>query len=439
MSRNDPNPARLFAHTEADRCVACGLCLPYCPTYRLARTENESPRGRISLIQGLATGQLAPDQAVAAHLDRCTYCLACESACPAGVEFGNLMTRARGWLTENGYRKPDRPIQWLLSAIRSGQHRLDRLARAGRRWQANPVRRLLQKTGVLGNNTIGQLDRHLPGFADTESLVGEYPAMGTMRGTVSLFTGCLQRQTDPGTLTAAIALLTRLGYRVLVPEGQACCGSLHLHSGDRAGAVELAHTNLAAFHPEHPVIGVATGCELLLKDYGSLLGQKGAALSGRFFDINEFLLSLDWPDSVRFEPLEAQVAVHEPCSQRNRLRQGETSYRLLERIPGLEVLPLAGNESCCGGAGSYPLEQPELADRMRSAKLAALQDQSPDYLVTSNLGCALHLKAGTDEVRTAEVLHPITLMARQLGPATDSPDTACTRPGDSAKVTRHGT
>jgi len=402
-----PESPPLFDHSQADLCVACGLCLPVCPTYELTRTENESPRGRLSLARGLALGKLPADEQLASHLDRCTLCLACEKACPAGVGFAEQMVSARTWLAANGFAHHSLAENVLLKAIAKGGQRLERLGSIARSYQRNPLRRVLRGSGLLRISGLDSVDQQLPAFAAATDFADSYPAIGEQRARLALFTGCLQDQTDPETLPAAIELLTHHGYTVDLPKDQVCCGGLHLHSGEAQEAARLASQNESVFEQYEIVVGVASGCEAVLKNY--------PGIGGRIRDIDDLLAENPAEPGPEYAPLPETVLVHEPCSHRNQLGGSQAAHRLLQRIPQLQLQPLPGNQFCCGGAGNYPLSQPVLAAQMREPKLAALAELQPRYLVTTNIGCALHLRAGlADRGLDVEILHPVALLARLL-------------------------
>jgi len=426
MTETDLKSDSRFTHSEADQCVACGLCLPYCPTYQVTRDENDSPRGRIALIRALASRQLDADEKLVSYLDRCTLCRACESTCPAGVGFEALMNRARTWLEQEGLHPGSVVQSYLLGTLKEGHQRLRRFGQIARAYQRNPLRRALRGSGLLRGN-LGQMDQQLPEFSETLELQPHYPAIGSRRGRVALFHGCLQNQTDGETLASSIQLLTTLGYEVHVPVQQACCGGLHLHTGKREDAMELASKNVAAFQDFDIVIGTATGCGAVLQAYGDLLDEDQARDFGNHFqDINGFIASLEWPHEIELAPLPGLALVQEPCSHRNQLKHANLVYGLLQNIPALRVDALDENRFCCGGAGSYALTQPALAAQLRDPKLAAVAKRQPDFLVTTNIGCALHLKAGLASLDVpTEIVHPVTLLARQLKQARQLQATTC--------------
>ncbi|MCF8003410.1 MAG: (Fe-S)-binding protein, partial [Chromatiaceae bacterium] len=220
----------------------------------------------------------------------------------------------------------------------------------------------------------------------------------------ALFRGCIALLTDQPLEAGALRLLARLGYPPVVPDEQGCCGAIHRHNGYPSDADQLVAVNTQAF-AGRPVIGLASACVAELQEQGQV----------NAIEVCRFLLDHPWPVEARLQPLPLTVAVHEPCSHRNQLRDQGAVYALLRRIPELSVASLPGNDTCCGAAGTYLIEHPEFALALAAPKVDALQAIKPDYLVTTNTGCALHLAA---RLRSAglktEVLHPIQLIERQL-------------------------
>ena len=231
---------------------------------------------------------------------------------------------------------------------------------------------------------------------------------------MALFLGCFADFADRPTLNAAVQVLTRLGYGVHIPSRQTCCGALHLHQGDRDIARHLAEHNAAAFNGLQidAVINTASACGATLVEYPR---NDFAPLQAPVHDINTFLAELPWPAELNPAPLAKKVAIHDPCSLGNVLHQAKAPYQLLARIPQLEIVALPDNRSCCGAAGSYMLTQPDIADRLRDDKIAALRTLEADMVVTSNPGCALHLRAGIKASGlNLPLMHPIELLAKQL-------------------------
>jgi len=408
---------------QFDRCVKCGLCLPHCPTYNLTLDESESPRGRIALAQAMASGQLAPSERLQAHLDHCLVCRACERACPAEVSYAELIDSTRVLLAQvDRAPRRERQLRNLFARHSRAARSLLSMARA---WHRSALRPVARRSGVLRALGVENLDAALPESTSRFDGAPSYRPSVDVRGEVALFTGCTSPLLDGETVQAAVEVLTALGFGVVIPE-QSCCGAMHQHGGDDRNALELALANARAFEllQVDAVLGVASGCTATLSEYHKLeppsaeerqcLGRLGA----KVHDINAFLNAAEWPQSVHLAPLRARVLVHEPCSLRNVLRAEAEPYALLQRIPELTVAPMPGNNRCCGGAGLYIVTQADIARTLRQPKLAALAEHPPEYVATSNVGCALHLKAGIEELGLpTEVVHPVTLLARQLGVA----------------------
>lgn len=385
----------------------CGLCLPHCPTYTKTQNEAESPRGRISLILGLANGQLQADEKLRSHLDNCLLCRACEAKCPSKVQYGEIMDGARHALKQD---KTDQKQAINLDKLATNKQQQRRDAKL--LWLADKtgLRTLGRGLGITKALGMERFEQLAPSIRRPHDWQNYYPAKTNKQGDVALFIGCFSDMFDQKTLDDSITVLNACGYGVHVPATQTCCGALHQHKGDSEQATQLAQQNIAAFsHLDiAAVISCATGCGSQIKEYQRTIGD-----SLPNCDINTFLSQIEWPESLQLKPLNKKVAVHEPCSQRNILKENQAPYALLKRIPALEVTPLPGNQQCCGAAGSYMIEHPDMADSLRNDKLEIIDAAQPDILVSSNIGCALHLGAGNRKTGL-EILHPVSLLARQI-------------------------
>lgn len=396
---------------EASRCVACGQCVPLCPTYRKTLDENESPRGRIALMQAVLQDRIPLNQRFVEHIDLCLTCRACEKACPSNVQVGQLV---------NGMRSVMAPAlsvtRWQRLRRRVALKTLTRptimslIGYLAKFYQTIP-RRLTRNSWLLKKLGIAELEAKLPQVKRPKTWKTIYPAVGIAQGEVSLFLGCVARLLDADTLDACIFVLNRLGYTVHIPGNQTCCGAVHLHAGETEWAMALAERNLDAFAKQPTVLYSASGCGAMLSEYR----QTGSSIL-KFEEISHFLTYAAGWDKVTIQPLTATVAVHDPCTLRNVINGADSIYKLLARIPGLIIKPLPGNEQCCGAAGIYYLTQTKMADALLDDKLAAATASAVRYIATSNIGCALHLDYGLkrDEL-DIEVVHPITLLARQMG------------------------
>jgi glycolate oxidase iron-sulfur subunit len=403
-------PAKFPLHA-ADQCVKCGMCLPHCPTYGVTRNEAESPRGRIMLMQGLATGALVANAAVEAHLDGCLTCRACEVVCPAQVPYGRLIDAVREQLA---HARPQRArLAGLMAAVLTNRALLWLVAVPIWLYQRLGLQWLVRRLRLLGRGRLARLESLLPRVE-----LPRLPAASAATGgdEVMLFANCTSPLTEPAALRACVTLLEALGCRVTVPPTQTCCGALHQHSGLTPGARACATRNLAAFAGDAAIVGIASGCTAQLLDYGLLAEGPGAAgFVPRVRDIGAFVLAHPNFARLRFEPLPARVLLHTPCTLRNVVKQPDVVRRLLAQIPGLEVEAM--DSACCGAAGSYFLTQPEMADALLEPKLRRARASRPDVVVSSNVGCAMHLAAGLRrDGLTARVAHPLELLAAQLAP-----------------------
>jgi len=367
-------------------------------------------------MQAVARGQLEPDERLKGHLDRCLVCRSCEKVCPSQVPYGALIDEARSLFAPGQLFARERPsaLQKLLDAVADKQGRLRTLARGVRIYQKSGMQWLARQSGLLRGLKLDGLEQILPEVPEQQQLRDYYPAERVTRGNVALFTGCIGEVMDDGTLSAAIRLLNRLGYGVHVPESQGCCGSLHQHSGEPGVAARLARLNRTAFSglKIEAVIGTGSGCSAHLQEYAVRYGEAGG-LEVAVFDICDFLATIDWQQAPNLKPLNRTVAVHEPCSSRNLMHGIESVFALLNKIPELQSRPLVTQQSCCGAAGSYMVTQPELAGELRSNTLAAIDSAAADMVVTTNIGCALHIEMGL--AQPIELIHPVVLLERQLG------------------------
>lgn len=406
---------------DTDLCVKCGLCLPHCPTYAGTLDENESPRGRLALIQAVARNELKATPELVRHVDNCLLCRSCEAVCPAYVPYSRIVDGFRQETGNIGKRFGARLKTAALRKALTGPL-VSRLVEAP---AAVAIRNFVLDRKIPGLLGMGEMAGGLPKAAPAEEWIGRHPARdGAEAGRADLFLGCTAKLLDAETVDAAIRLMNRLGITVRVPENQTCCGALHWHGGERAAATERMQQNLAAFGSEEgeAIVGFASGCGAMLRDYGEALHSAEAErFSGRIRDIGRFLAELSWPEGLELRPLPAVAVLHSPCTLRNVLRADGYPAALLRRIPELKLVTLPTQASCCGAAGSYMLEHPEMAGALRDQVLDRVLAADPAYLATSNPGCAMHLRAGLKRRgrEDIEVLHPVALLARQLGGGAD--------------------
>lgn len=368
----------------------------------------------------LAKGDLPLSARLESHLARCLDCRACEKACPSYVSYGQALDSVRALIEDSrtpsarGLPKTVAMLQRLVQ--KPGGVRM--LGRILRLYQLSGLQKLLRASRVLHLFGLTQLDANLPRLLPQNIFAEIYPAHKQPQGRVIIFTGCLTPLTDQQTLLSSIRLLNRLGYEVHLPPKQGCCGALHLHNGQLEKATEFMRRNIEAFGSgTDAILCAASGCTATLNEYAKYLEDNIPAVqfSSRVMDINQFLAGITWPSNIGFRPLAKRIAVHDPCTLTNVLRQEDKPYALLSRIPGAEIIALPGNSVCCGAAGTYHLTQSQIARQLRAPKIEYLKQLAPDILVTANPGCATFLAAGIREAKLAiEVMHPVVVLEKQL-------------------------
>ncbi len=393
-----------------DACVHCGFCLQACPTYLTLEDENDSPRGRIVLMRALVEGTLPPTDAdVRTHIDRCLGCRACETACPSGVPYGQLLEGTRATLARVS------PNPWIARFI------LFVFARRPLLWLAmmgGRVTRALRVSALL-SRIPGRVGFAMAMLEATRSPVqrADYIASsdGT-RGSVALLTGCVMEGLFADTNRATARTLEANGYRTQPAPGQRCCGALHAHAGDLDTARVLARANVAAFERAGAeLVAVnASGCGAMMKEYGELLAddpewhERAKQVASRVRDVTELLAAAGPQPGA---PLPLAVAYDAPCHLLHAQRLSEPPLRVLGAVTGLELLPLEGSEHCCGSAGIYNLIEPETSARVLDVKLENIARSGASIVATGNPGCLMQIGAGL--LRTgsrARVAHPVDLL-----------------------------
>jgi glycolate oxidase iron-sulfur subunit len=407
-------------------CVHCGLCLPSCPTYRELGNENDSPRGRVYLMRGVVEGKVSLGGSFIEHIDLCLGCRACETACPSGVPYGHLLEAARAEVAEAKSRRGSVSqfiIRFFLNQVFT-RPRLLSSAMAIARWMRESG---LARLAFESNLVTGRLR-----FALALLLASRSPLAGSVgknnetalkstqpdRGArVAVLRGCVMEGLFKEANSATERVLVRNGYEVVEAAGQMCCGALHSHAGQIEQAKQLARKNTDAFLESgcDRVIVNAAGCGAAMKEYGLLLADdpdysaRARELSSKVRDVTEFLASEEIaPPSGG---LDRRVAYDAPCHLIHAQRILHAPVDLMRVVPGLELVPLAGYETCCGGAGIYNLQHPELSAEILSKKIEEISKSGADTVATANPGCIMQIGAGLlMEGVKIEVIHPIELV-----------------------------
>ena len=412
-------PVNFVDHEKFFDCVHCGLCLSFCPTYVELGTEMDSPRGRVATMRALQEGRLPLDAEVVRHLDLCLGCRACETACPSGVHYGELIEGVRPYIEEHYQRPPlerfkrqaintifpnplgTRAFAFLLKT--GAALGLGRLAR----WEKLPEQ-LRYWFGLLPE----------PGGVTAATLLERYPAIGEKRYTVALLAGCVMPAVFGATNEATVKVLRHNGCDVLVPREQGCCGALLLHGGDKKTALDLARKNINVFSrlDVDALIINAAGCGAMMKEYGELFKddpvyhERAERLAAKMKDVAEFLGSIPLQNPTR--EVRATVTYHDACHLAHGQGVRQQPRTLLQAIPGLRIVDLNESDWCCGSAGTYNLTETEMAHRLLNRKMDNIQATDADLVVAGNPGCLMQIRAGLQQRGLAtKAIHMVDLLA----------------------------
>jgi glycolate oxidase iron-sulfur subunit len=380
------------------QCVHCGLCLNYCPTYRITGLETESPRGRIYLMTRWKRGGSPFTPELARHIDLCLGCRTCEAVCPSGVPYGRIIERGR---TEVERLRPPEPKRAVVKqALRQTLSHPTRLRAFG------GLTRLGQALGFTGVMAAGrQLPKLSRAFRPPKGNVA--PAIGERTHRVAFLTGCVMPILYPEAHAASVRLLQLAGCEVWFPPDQRCCGALFAHNGDLDEARRLRDRNAAAFGMEgfDALVVNSAGCGAHLKDFYPNLGP-------RVRDLSEFLVEMGLPAPVR--EVRARAVYQDACHLVHAQRIRSQPRQLLAGIPGLELVEMAHPDICCGAAGLYSTLEPEMSKRILTEKMGDLLGTEPELVVTANPGCQMQLQAGLRDrhLERVQVLHLAELLVR---------------------------
>ncbi|MGH1537052.1 MAG: (Fe-S)-binding protein [Gammaproteobacteria bacterium] len=392
-----------------DQCVMCGLCLPHCPTYKVAKKESESPRGRIALVRALYEEQLEVSKSIHTHLDHCLTCMSCVNACPANVDYEKIIDAGRA-VTHH---------QQNLWARMQKRFLLFSLSNTNTRKTLKACISMLRTMGILRLLANFRLPSLLPNCGKTDQFDSQTKQTSnpdTIR--VAIVNSCAGDLTNDQATSSAMKILSKLGCDV-VPQAQTlCCGALHQHSGDLNAAQKLRKQFLTSFYKQNLdyLLSLATGCGAQLKRYPLLDDTPSAhEIANKIVDVNEFLLQQIVADKLELKPLAKKVYLHKPCSQSQVTKDKVIIEKLLNLIPDIEVIEFEDNLICCGAGGVNTLSHDQLAQKLIANKMLELKNNPAAYLVSSNIGCALHFQAQIkQEDIDIQVCHPITLLAQQV-------------------------
>lgn len=393
------------------KCVHCGFCLPTCPTYQTLGQEMDSPRGRIVLMKEVLEGNLTPDQA-SPFLDRCLGCLACETACPSGVKYGELISPYRSQYADTGQRSvTDRLKRWMVSQTLPYPGRFRAALRLSKFGQA--------ARWMVPRNMHAMLDLAPTKLPKSNRLPPISSPQGTRRARVALLVGCAQQVIAPEINMATIDVLVKNGVEVVIPEQQGCCGALSWHVGNLKQARKLARSNMRTFPQDVDAIVInAAGCGSAIHEYpvvfkGTAEHEMAVAFAAQAKDVSLFLDELGLVETPTFsKPI--RVAYHDACHLAHAQGIRMAPRNLLRQCENLEMVEIREGGTCCGSAGTYNIDQPEIADELGQRKAQHIADTSSDIVAAGNIGCIVQIaKQASRHELFPRVLH--TMQVLQLG------------------------
>ena len=384
---------RFIDEDKSLACVHCGLCLPACPTYLETGNENDSPRGRIYLMRAIQNGRLPINDITVRHVDLCLGCRACETACPSGVEYGNLIELTRDYLEQKYSRS------WFQTFLR--RFAIEQIFPFP--WRIKLALLPARLIGLLGITAlVPKIARPalelIPDKMKAVKLTLNTPAKGIPKGRVGFFEGCVMQVMFGDTNQATVNLLTREGWEVCNPQEQACCGALYAHSGQLEKARKCARHNIAAFekHEFDAIVINSAGCGSTLKNYGELLerddewARRAQQFSAKVKDLTEWISN----ENVKQDPTAKKVTYLDACHLAHAQGIKSEPRSLVNAVAGKQFVELPEADICCGSAGSYNLVEPDMAARLQKRKVDNIISTGADVVVTSNPGCLLQIQAG---------------------------------------------
>ena len=421
---------RTIDYSVLQQSMHCGMCLPTCPTYDQTKHERNSPRGRIALMRAVADGTLAVTHEFAEEMSYCLGCLACQTACPAGVNYAELFETARSDIERQGAHPGVVRRFWrsvTLGFLFMRPRALRMLGRVTGAYQRSGLEELARRIGLMRllPTALRRLEPQTPRIAARFSnalIAPEEVPPATAKYRVALLTGCVQDLVFPDVNRDTADVLLANGCTVDTPPVQPCCGSLHAHNGDLERARELARRMIDLFPPDRydAIISNAGGCGSHLRRYGPLLAgdsdyrDRAMQWDRKLRDVHEWLSEVGCrpPEASPF-PVPTAVTYHESCHLVHGQKISRQPRALLRLLPGVALVELPESSWCCGSAGVYAITQPEQAELLLGRKTANVISTGAAWVATANPGCHLQVARGLAAVAApVQVAHPVSLLAR---------------------------
>lgn len=391
-----------------DKCVHCGFCLPVCPTYNVLGEEMDSPRGRIYLMKNVLEESLEVEEAQP-YIDRCLGCMACVTACPSGVPYGDLLVGYRS-MVEKDRKRPlvDSVARTMICETLPYPDRFRMAATTGK------VGKLVKP--FMPDTFATMLDLLPDELPKAQPLPEILPAQGEKRGKVALLLGCVQQVLAPEIAYSAAHVLSANGVEVVIPKSQGCCGSILSHVGEADKAVSIARQNFDMIPDDvDAIITTAAGCGSGIEEYELLFkghpDQKRAVeFSHKSMDFSAYLAKIGLRDPKQLDR-EMVVAYQDACHLYHAQGIFDEPRDLLEQIPNVTLVDIPETGMCCGSAGTYNIDQPDIARQLGQRKVDNILSVKPDVVVSGNIGCMTQIKVHMDGKDTiVPVMHIAQLL-----------------------------
>jgi len=416
--------------TIIQKCIHCGMCLPSCPTYQETKIERNSPRGRIALMRAIAEKRMDLTASFAHELYFCLGCLACQTACPVGVDYKTLFEASRQDIEKSKIlNNPLRLLArtFLINYLFLSSRRLRTFGRLLRIYQRMGLDRFFKSLPFLPaklKDMLAQIPSIAPHFSFELIPPRELPINTPTRWKVGLLTGCIQDLVFSKINRDTADVLLYNGCEVICPPEQGCCGSLHAHNGEMETAERLAKKLLAAFPIEEldAIITNSAGCGSHLKHFsdlfppGTFWRKKAEAWDKKVYDIHEWLIKIGFSPPQAFASTNQShtvITYHDACHLCHGQKIKNEPRTILQSLPYVQFIELEESDHCCGSAGIYNILQPEMAHKLLNKKVEKIKKTKASIVCTANPGCLLFIEKGLKKHHlNIQTIHPISLLAK---------------------------